>query len=1027
MSLKDWMKKVETAQLNEFATNGQIQIKPASQMPKPPGQQQQAINGQQPQQGQTNANTQVITQGDKTLGTVNNPQLAQQIKQSIGKGEMSLAGGELQEDDTPSMGAAPTQRSVAFEEILGNHPHEHKMCQEGWGMHEGLYEALRDHYFREGRIPRELMHGDRESLRSHVEECYAEDTGMKGNQAAINNGMLDEEDFNEGSIEDFTMNARQADPRIDRYATDPKPSKLGAMADKFGSAVKTIGNKVMDKLHPSDEKLRSGPLDEEMSPLERSLRRATKENTMYESKNTKSVREATEKTKTGLKHKADAGGYGRKDDEEDTDEDGKKIKKVTKDEPKKGRGRPKKTDNASGEDKKFDFSALSKTSGSKAPKDAKKGKVIKGKAQSHADNKKEKELDESRYNAQHQEFFAKNPGHGQGKEAVTVGGRIATKVTPTKKPAPVTKNKMTPFSSEVKETLKGGQRKLDINKNGKLDGGDFAMLRGKKKKVAESAEFALWDQQLKSKLSEDMSVGMPMIGSAPASKTDGQQSTVPQQDDQNNVLNDLLAILQNAGIGGDQSKETPTPNAAGGNELDGSELQSGVDGPVNDKNSEPGSKDPRNDTISGQVFVPQLAMPRGMGMSVEGDVHTHEIDVKPQGPDEVQVTLAKDSDDAIVDAYKDYLARVQGGNTRDGEAKLIVPYGDYAQEVGDETARDHQDNAQVDATVGVQGDDVKKVANTGGGILPSNLEEADLSNTFEEEDDLANTFEDAAFGHATAAPGQEQTMKEEDMSGTFEDATFGHETPMEDSTFGHNTTQNQQAGQGNAQMKQKTNQAVAEDSSMDEEVKALVSRLNALLGKDQPEDDAADSIDSEQDDEDYYSLPKEDGEMDDDIHKDDDKVKEGFDFADATANEIEKHKNVKEGEQSCNECGMYESKCSCEITESRLFTNLLKMFEEAKPDFADIDDDGDEKETMKKAAKDKKKEKIDEWANSPQGESEDEEFITDMEFMTKVISGGLNKPKKDQTVLPKTSVVAKESEDDGEDETKQLKKLAGLK
>ena len=31
------------------------------------------------------------------------------------------------------------------------------------------------------------------------------------------------------------------------------------------------------------------------------------------------------------------------------------------------------------------------------------------------------------------------------------------------------------------------------------------------------------------------------------------------------------------------------------------------------------------------------------------------------------------------------------------------------------------------------------------------------------------------------------------------------------------------------------------------------------------------------------------------------------------------------------------------------------MVEEAKPDFADIDDDGDEKETMKKAAKDKKK------------------------------------------------------------------------
>jgi hypothetical protein len=44
-------------------------------------------------------NTQVIKQGQKTLGTVENPQLAAQIKQSIGKGEMTLAGDELQEDD----------------------------------------------------------------------------------------------------------------------------------------------------------------------------------------------------------------------------------------------------------------------------------------------------------------------------------------------------------------------------------------------------------------------------------------------------------------------------------------------------------------------------------------------------------------------------------------------------------------------------------------------------------------------------------------------------------------------------------------------------------------------------------------------------------------------------------------------------------------------------------------------------------------------------------------------------------------
>jgi len=71
----------------------QIQIKPASQMPKTPGQTAGATSKPgQPQQvaGQPAKNTQVIAQGNKTLGTVDNPQLAQQIKQSIGKGEMTL-------------------------------------------------------------------------------------------------------------------------------------------------------------------------------------------------------------------------------------------------------------------------------------------------------------------------------------------------------------------------------------------------------------------------------------------------------------------------------------------------------------------------------------------------------------------------------------------------------------------------------------------------------------------------------------------------------------------------------------------------------------------------------------------------------------------------------------------------------------------------------------------------------------------------------------------------------------------------
>jgi len=76
-TLKDWIEYVEeNVHLNEAE---QVTIQPAQQ------------------------NTQVIKQGDKTLGTVTNPQLAAQIKQSIGKGEMTLSGDELEEGVLDSM------------------------------------------------------------------------------------------------------------------------------------------------------------------------------------------------------------------------------------------------------------------------------------------------------------------------------------------------------------------------------------------------------------------------------------------------------------------------------------------------------------------------------------------------------------------------------------------------------------------------------------------------------------------------------------------------------------------------------------------------------------------------------------------------------------------------------------------------------------------------------------------------------------------------------------------------------------
>jgi hypothetical protein len=70
---------------------------------------------------------------------------------------------------------------------------------------------------------------------------------------------------------------------------------------------------------------------------------------------------------------------------------------------------------------------------------------------------------------------------------------------------------------------------------------------------------------------------------------------------------------------------------------------------------------------------------------------------------------------------------------------------------------------------------------------------------------------------------------------------------------------------------------------------------------------------------------------------------------------------------------------------------------------------------------------LNEWANSPTGESADEQFQTDMDFMTKVISGGLNNQKQDQTTLPSTRVVTRdESKDVSNTMGAMLRKLSGI-
>lgn len=76
---------------------------------------------------------------------------------------------------TESAGGNETE-AEKLKKILANYPMEQRMALEGWGMHEALYQALCDHYWNCGRIPKEKMRMGGQELMDWVEECWAQDT-----------------------------------------------------------------------------------------------------------------------------------------------------------------------------------------------------------------------------------------------------------------------------------------------------------------------------------------------------------------------------------------------------------------------------------------------------------------------------------------------------------------------------------------------------------------------------------------------------------------------------------------------------------------------------------------------------------------------------------------------------------------------------------------------------------------------------------------------------------------------------------
>jgi hypothetical protein len=152
----------------------------------------------------------------------------------------------------------------------------------------------------------------------------------------------------------------------------------------------------------------------------------------------------------------------------------------------------------------------------------------------------------------------------------------------------------------------------------------------------------------------------------------------------------------------------------------------------------------------------------------------------------------------------------------------------------------------------------------------------------------------------------------------------------------------------------------------------------------------------------------------------------------------EEHEAHDHDEGECNECGYMESDCQCDDkemvdeveSEDQMTYNVA---EDNPPDSGAAEttaDENAEAEEDDAIATDDEMQNVNEWANQigeGPGKGTDAGFEQDIAFMTKVISGGLNKQKSTgQTTIP---VIAHQGQRTGVNENfvADWKKLAGIK
>jgi hypothetical protein len=682
--------------------------------------------------------------------------------------------------------------------------------------------------------------------------------------------------------------------------------------------------------------------------------------------------EATEKTKTGLKHTAEPGGYGRKDDEDD---EGKKVKA---DAPKKGRGRPKKDADDSGEVKKYDTSTIGKALGAGSKPKKEVGTVSKKHSLKEYFDSLDKAINEA-------EQLTIEPAK-QNTQVIRQGTKTLGTVSNPQ------------LAAQIKQSIGKGEMSLNPNGEEMTEEGGEKWIKGA---IKHPGAFT------KKAKSHGMST------SAFASKVLSNKEDYPAKTEKQAQLAKTLKKMHEA--------EMPSHDGDMGAGLGAGRSQSTFEGKKKGdgnlaNNAKPYDKVTRGDVIAGRLGKDEEGGKKKVKESMDHRLKAAHHAGKAHA-------LSKQGYNCSYDDLEE--ARMYHEGFKEGldECYGQMPVQGYVGETGQSTVDDMASFGAHTPSLTDEGNAFTgKLASTpagdkfsfGGKTYTDNSSIEEMDSVFESWDKELNTLlteYDTIQEGLTVSISKGQQGAPDSVSVTAQDAEadqllglikqaglglFGDEVQPQHGQSSPMSLQPADAGPEGGAME--IDVVDDHDGMMD-----LIKKVTGADSHAGPEHGFGDAG-HEEDSEDYAD-------------------EEGHDHTD---------------EGTCNECGMMESECGCDHGEEQQVDEVesedqmtYEVAEDNAPDSdeaetsADEDAEAAEDQALATVDAAQDENQVNEWANEAGKKGTDEQFETDIAFMTKVISGGLNKEKIDiagngQSTIPVTAVRISESASD-------WKKLAGIK